>query len=40
MHTEERLRLSGAENIGRETGGLMLSINGVSLDIEYSFINN
>ena len=29
MHTEERLRLSGAENTGRETGGLMLSINGL-----------
>ena len=27
--TEERLRLSGAENTGRETGGLMLSINGL-----------
>jgi transposase len=29
VHTEERLRLSGAENTGRETGGLMLSINGL-----------
>lgn len=29
MHTEERLRLSGAENTGGETGGLMLSINGL-----------
>lgn len=29
MHSEERLRLSGAENTGGETGGLMLSINGL-----------
>ena len=29
MHTEEGLRLSGAEDTGRETGGLMLSINGL-----------
>ena len=29
MHTEERPRLSGAEDTGREIGGLMLSINGL-----------
>lgn len=29
MHTKERLRLAGAENPGRETGRLMLSINGL-----------
>ena len=29
MHTEERLRLLVAENIGGEIGGLMLSINGL-----------
>lgn len=29
MHTEEKFRLSEAENTGRETGGLMLSINGL-----------
>lgn len=29
LHTEEGLRLSGAEDTGRETGGLMLSINGL-----------
>lgn len=27
MYTEERLSLLGAENTGRETGELMLSIN-------------
>lgn len=29
MLTEKRLRLSGVENTGRETGGLMLSISGL-----------
>lgn len=29
MYTEEWLRLSGDENTDRESGGLMLSINGL-----------
>ena len=31
MYSEERLRLSGAENTGRESGGLMSSINGLRM---------
>lgn len=27
VYTEERFRLSGAKNTGRETGGLILNIN-------------
>ena len=34
MHTEKRLRLSGAENTGREAGGFMLSIDIEGMDAD------